>query len=117
MFLNDNMIERILLLRGDKMRLEMIGSNIKTLREKHGISQAAFMSKTECYRLFKQYLGLTPMEYVLNQRLQHASMLLLDSNDSIVNIALNCGFNSSSYFSKKFKNHYHQTPKEFRQQN
>lgn len=78
------------------------------------IGQAALISESECYRLFKSKLNLTPMAYVLQHRLQLAATMLMETQDSIVNIAMEVGFTSPSYFSKQFKIQYSITPKAFR---
>jgi AraC family transcriptional regulator len=59
-------------------------------------------------------LNCTPNEYILNHRLQIAVQKLIDTDISILNLATNLGFGSSSYFSKRFKEQYAYTPNEFR---
>ena len=57
---------------------------------------------------------MTSIEYTNNYRLEKASALLSSTDKSIMEISLDVGFNSVSYFNKLFKNKYKLTPKEFR---
>jgi AraC family transcriptional regulator len=70
-----------------------------------GISQFHFSL------LFKRSLGTTPYQYLLQQRIERAKQLLKDSDRSIMEIALICGFNSHSHLSKQFRQITGTTPK------
>ncbi len=65
-------------------------------------------------KFFKKHIGMTSIEYINNYRLEKASALLSSTDKSIMEISLDVGFNSVSYFNKLFKNKYKLTPKEFR---
>lgn len=65
-------------------------------------------------RFFKKYLGVTCVEYINSYRLDMAANQLYATNDSISKIALDNGFNTTSYFNKLFRQKYKMTPKEFR---
>lgn len=70
---------------------------------------------TEYYnRIFKLYTGKTPVEYLNDYRIEQASKLLISSDRSILDIALECGFENTSYFIRKFKEKKEMTPKKFR---
>ena len=71
------------------------------------------LSSTHINRLFQSELKISPMEYLIQKRLEQAKKLLLSSEFSITQIATKCGFNSSAYFSKMFKKYYNATPSEF----
>lgn len=73
-----------------------------------GISQFHFS------KLFKQSLGTTPYQYLLQQRIEKAKQFLKESNHSIMDIALSCGFNSHSHLSKQFRQLTGVTPKAYR---
>ncbi|MGF1688084.1 AraC family transcriptional regulator [Photobacterium japonica] len=79
------------------------------------ISQAANISESECYRLFRQTLKCSPNQYVLQYRLQQAMTLLYETRKPITDIAYEVGFNCPAYFTKKFRLALGQTPKDFRQ--
>ena len=72
------------------------------------------ISERECYRLFQNNLGITPLEYVTSLRLQEAQERLMNSNQSILDIAIETGFGSSSYFGKIFLKYHGISPKEYR---
>jgi AraC family transcriptional regulator len=73
-----------------------------------GISQFHFS------HLFKQSLGTTPYQYLLQQRVERAKQLLKQNNHSIMEIAFLCGFNSHSHLSKQFRQLAGMTPKAYR---
>lgn len=74
------------------------------------------LSRAQLMRLFKQNLETTPHNFVLNMRLQKAALLLKTGAQTVLNIALNCGFQSESHFTHAFRKHYGLSPKEYRQQ-
>ncbi|MBD2112717.1 MULTISPECIES: helix-turn-helix domain-containing protein [Cyanophyceae] len=63
---------------------------------------------------FKQAMGMAPYQYVLQQRVERAKQLLKQTNHSIVEIALLCGFNSHSHLSKQFRQTTGTTPSAYR---
>jgi AraC family transcriptional regulator len=67
-------------------------------------------------RLFKRSLGLSPYQYLLQQRVERAKTLLQHTDKPIVVIALECGFNSHSHFGRKFRQLTGITPKSYRTQ-
>ena len=70
---------------------------VKELTEMSNYSEYYFM------KLFKQYTGKTVASYLNDFRLEKAKVLLLHSDRSITEIALDVGFNNTSYFIKKFQ--------------
>lgn len=73
------------------------------------------ISVRECQRSFASFLHISPMRYVLKYRIAKAAELLLTQDFTITEIAYQCGFESSSYFTKEFKMMMHMTPRQFRQ--
>ncbi len=71
-------------------------------------------SSSACLRCFHQMLHTTPMQYVKQLRIKKSADLLLTSKKSAKEIALMCGFNDISYFTRAFKETYGLTPKEYR---
>ncbi|MGG6237474.1 helix-turn-helix domain-containing protein [Nodosilinea sp. AN01ver1] len=65
-------------------------------------------------RLFKQSLGVSPYQYLLQQRIERAKRLLKQTDQPITTIALACGFNSHSHLGRKFRQLTGMTPKTFR---
>jgi len=68
------------------------------------------LSPRQIERLFKRYLQRTPKRYYLELRLQKARLLLLQTDMSVINVALSCGFSSPSHFSKCYRAFYGRTP-------
>ena len=78
------------------------------MAEKSGLARTRFAH--HCRRL----TNLTPMEYLQLQRVEKAKSLLAGGMLSITDIALDCGFASSAYFSSVFRQHVHCSPREYR---
>ena len=68
------------------------------------------MSTRQLERLFRRYLNRSPKRYYMELRLQKARNLLMQTDMSVINVALACGFASPSHFSKCYRAHYHTTP-------
>ncbi|WP_308622134.1 helix-turn-helix domain-containing protein [Massilia sp. Se16.2.3] len=93
----------------------LMEANIEEPLSTDEIAQLAGVSRRQLERLFKQYLGTLPSRYYLELRLQRARQLLLDTNHSIVQVGLMCGFSSGSHFSTAFGALFGNTPREERQ--
>lgn len=65
-------------------------------------------------KFFRKYCGMTSIEYINTQRLELCATYLKESDLSIMDIALEVGFNNISYFNKLFKAKYNMTPKKYR---
>lgn len=78
------------------------------------MTELCHKSREHLSRCLKQYLGITPSEYINELRINYASNLLLHTNTPILEICFMCGFQSLSYFYKVFKRKYGQSPKNFR---
>lgn len=78
------------------------------------LSNYSHISRSECFRCFKQYTGRTPFDYINDYRLQRAEFLLRTTALSILDICLSCGFSSQSYFGKLFKQKYSVPPSKYR---
>ncbi len=66
------------------------------------LAKVGMMSKRTLIRKFKNILNRTPIDYLLNLRVAKASSLL-NSNLNISEVAAQCGFDDSNYFSRQFK--------------
>lgn len=86
-------------------------------KEEIGVTQLAaltYYNENYFMKLFKQYTGKTLTRYLTELRIEKARYLLLQSNLSITEIALETGFNSASYFIRKFQELNGETPQKLR---
>lgn len=67
------------------------------------------------HHVFTSVMGRTPQQYLLEERIRHAKLLLVQSDKTISEIAYECGFASQSHFSLRFKEMTYSTPGEYRQ--
>lgn len=77
------------------------------------LAQLANMSESNFIRVFKQETGLAPMEFLIALRLEKARKLLRNSHKTVTEVALQCGFNSSSHFSTCFRKHHGLSPSQY----
>lgn len=75
------------------------------------------ISPTYFSRKFKSSTGFGYKEYLINVRIQEASNMLIETNESINEIALKCGFNDSDYFGNAFKRTKGISPLKYRKSN
>lgn len=78
------------------------------------IADQAKVSKSTALNLFQRYLGISPVTYLINYRLQEAAKLLASTEKKITVISKDTGFDSVDYFCKAFKKYYKLTPTEYR---
>ena len=78
------------------------------------LANIAGVGKFYFCRLFKSSLGLTPYQYVIQQRVVRAKKLLQYSNIPICDIALDCGFSSQSHLAKHFRSMVKESPMNYR---
>ena len=74
------------------------------------------MSQFHFSHMFKQAIGTSPYQYLLQQRIERAKQFLKTGDRAISDIALICGFNSHSHLSKQFRQLTGTTPKAYRSQ-
>lgn len=80
------------------------------------IAGAAAISTRECLRCFRVSIRQSPMEYLIGYRIRAARKLLETTDLPVTEIAMRCGFNSPSYFSKQFRQICAMTPNACRKQ-
>jgi AraC family transcriptional regulator len=78
------------------------------------LAQVADMSRFHFARLFRSSMGVTPYQYLMEQRLQQAKALLRLGSRSIAEVAAETGFVNASHFSRIFRKHLGVTPTEWR---
>lgn len=88
---------------GDEISLEAIASHLN-------------MSQYYFCHLFKQSIGISPYQYVLQQRINKAKQLLKQRQLTITDVALECGFANQTHFTKHFRKLAGMTPRAYREQ-
>ncbi len=78
------------------------------------IAGAANISRTEAGRCFNAYMGCSPIEVLIRYRLQTAHKFLTETNLTLEEISLECGFHSVSYFIRQFRKNYGHAPGSYR---
>ncbi|MEP2715950.1 GlxA family transcriptional regulator [Pseudophaeobacter sp.] len=92
------------------MVIQMMEANIEEPISPSVLAQDVGMSTRQLERLFRRYLNRSPKRYYMELRLQKARNLLMQTDMSVINVALACGFASPSHFSKCYRSHYDTTP-------
>lgn len=90
--------------------IEQMESNLEEPLSPSILAKQAGLSTRQLERLFRRYLDRSPKRYYLELRLKKARLLLLQTNMSVINVALACGFSSPSHFSKCYRAFYGRTP-------
>ncbi len=99
------------------MVLEFIRNNIKENFNLKDLSDKAGMSTTSFYRFFKRELGMSPIEFILNEKIKIAKQLLKYPGIQINEVGFQSGFEDSNYFIRLFKKVEGITPKQYQQLN
>lgn len=94
--------------------LDYIAENIEQNMTIHDLAEIAYMHPNYFMRLFKQQIGVPPIQYITRQKIEKAKELLTTTSGSVSAIADQLGFGDLFYFSKQFKKHAGLTPTEFR---
>lgn len=93
--------------------IQYINENYNHIADIEQIAQHFFISKYHLCRFFRKNLGIPLISYVNTIKIREACALMRNGNFSMTQIALQCGFNSSSYFCKVFKKETGISPSEY----
>ena len=97
-----------------QLMMQYIHENYKHGLSLNEIASHIGVSKSTALHLFQRFLHTTPVNYLIEYRLQAASRLLKNTNKKVKTIAYESGFHNVDYFCRLFKNRYHVTPSEYR---
>ena len=78
------------------------------------MAQNLHISEYYLSHTFKKYIGYSPMQYVIQQRIKEAQNLLLSTDLTITEIAFHCGYNNSNYFQSVFNSIVGMPPGKYR---
>ncbi|MEH0154470.1 two-component regulator propeller domain-containing protein [Limibacter armeniacum] len=94
--------------------IELINQHIDDADFKvNTLSDLLQISQIKCYRVFKDVLGKSPSDIIIELRLEKAEQLIKANKLNIAEVSYTCGFNDPRYFSKVFKKHFGQSPKNY----
>ena len=79
------------------------------------VADLCSFSESHFMKLFKELTGMSFTAYLVNYRLELSAKQLLETDQKIIDIATNCGFNNHSYFTRAFLKKYGLTPAKYRQ--
>ena len=94
--------------------IELMETNLEEPLGRADLADSAGLSTRQLERLFRKYLNRSPARYYLELRLNRARLLLLQTNMSVIDVALACGFVSASHFSKCYRDYFGRTPRKER---
>lgn len=94
--------------------IKIMEKNTEDLLSLDDLARHVSLSRRQVERLFEKHLGTTPYRYYMSRRLHKAKQLLETTSMPIIDIAVACGYISSSHFSKSFKDHFRQLPSRVR---
>ncbi len=104
----DNVIKKV---------MKYVNSHLSERITLSQLSKTAHMSEKYFCTFFKKQTGTTPIEHVNRARIERACELLKMGNMSVTNAALECGFESLSYFIRKFKSQMGVSPSDYKKHN
>lgn len=92
-----------------------IKSNINEDIKLGVLSEKACMSKATFYRSFKKEYGISPLEYIISEKIKLAKSLLANPKNTLKSVAFECGFHDVNYFVRLFKKIESITPGQYQQ--
>ncbi len=93
----------------------LMEANLEELIALDDLASLVGISRRQLERLFNKYLDCVPRRYYLDLRLKKARQLLLQTDKSIAEVAIACGFVSAPHFSKSYRDRYNVSPRDERQ--
>lgn len=93
-----------------KKSIDYISEHYKGMIYLEELAGHAQMSKYAFCRCFKQYTGVSPIEYINIFRVNTAYKLLQNTDRNVTDVAMECGFDNMSYFTKTFRKYKNMTP-------
>jgi AraC-like DNA-binding protein len=95
----------------------ILEANLDLITSVENMCKIARVSKNELRVAMKNSFDMKPKEWLDSRRLEQASLLLKNTDETIASIATTCGYSTLSWFGVQFKKVYGVTPKRYREQN
>jgi AraC-like DNA-binding protein len=92
--------------------VDYIRKNLHQKLSIDAIAKMAYVSKSNFFKMFKEELGISPNEFILQERISRAKVLL-QNQENIKEVAFQTGFTDTNYFTRVFKQYEGTTPKSF----
>ncbi|KFZ36047.1 hypothetical protein HR45_18380 [Shewanella mangrovi] len=92
--------------------LSFIDKHLHRAIDVEQLCKVACMSRSKLYQQFTALAGCSPMEYIQQQRL-HRAQILLEQGQSVTQAFLSAGFVNAAHFSRRFQQHFGVTPKQY----
>jgi AraC-like DNA-binding protein len=83
--------------------LHYINQNLTEKIEINTLTRKAYLSRNIFFKWFKEQFGVSPLEYINNERIKLAKQLLADKKNTITSVSFQCGFSDVNYFVRLFK--------------
>ncbi len=94
--------------------LRYINANFRENLSVDDAAEASGMSKSYFMKVFRDLNGVSPWEYVLLKRVAYATTLLKNTKVSVLDVAMQCGFNTKSSFNRAFRRVMKTSPAQYR---
>ena len=78
------------------------------------MAKVSGLSTSSFHRAFWRIVGITPKDYIIRKRIETARIMLKETDTSVIDIAMECGFSTSQYFATVFRRYTGFTPSEYR---
>lgn len=91
-----------------------INENYNSIGDVESIAREFYISKYYLCRLFKKSLGISLISYLNTIKIRNACRMIKEGSTNLTEVAMRCGFNSSSYFCKVFNKETGMSPTDYR---
>jgi AraC-like DNA-binding protein len=103
---------------GRDEEIEALLSDIRLMPERRwsidAMAKQACLSRSQLSRRTERVSGMSPMEYVIRTRLERACRLLIETRQSVSEIAVSLGYDDAHYFSRQFTGRFGMSPSRYR---
>lgn len=115
-FISDNKAPVVISHDSDRLVqvVKYIKNNLSDVISLNTLAEIAYMAVPSFCRLFKSRMGISPLRYILEARMELARRLLIEMDKPVYEIAGRCGYNSDSHFCKIFKEHFGISPHRYK---
>jgi ligand-binding sensor domain-containing protein/AraC-like DNA-binding protein/signal transduction histidine kinase len=100
-----------------KQTIDIISKNFSNEDyDQDTLSKDLTISRTQLYRKMKKLTGMTPGDFIRTYRMKQAERMLIQSDQTVSEIIIACGFRNRAYFYRRFTEIHNCSPKDFKEQ-